>query len=247
MKIGVITDTHLGVRENGEDEFFELLEMVSEAFQERDVDTVLHLGDIAHEEPALTYESRVEKVNSVFDWADRYLPTMGNHDAEAMATGEFQETFGVKLNQVVYEDEESVVLLINSSGTGYYAGFGFIDDPAMDLLGYHMGTEKDVHIFTHYPLQFTEFYRERPIFKTHPEYTFPINKGVLTRKYAEAGGSVQFYCGHMHPEETVTVTTEPLGYKLTVFEPLQLFEQNGLEVDWSVHDGIDIDSLIFEF
>lgn len=241
----MIADTHIGQDDSVSSETLtDLLQSIADEFQAQDVDMVVHLGDIAYEDPLMLYESRVEKAGAFFDWAE-YIPMLGNHDAEVVSVDEFEMQFDTSVNQIVYEDGETAVLALNSTGTGSFTGYGHLDDEAIELLTEAVEAYEEVLVFTHYPLQYTDYYHERPVFDTHPEYTFPINKGLLTDVFDSASCDVSFYCGHLHPSETVTVETEPFGYPLTIVEPIQSFSQlNSGEIVWEANESIDVSALI---
>jgi len=102
-----------------------------------------------------------------------------------------------------------------------------------------------VLVFTHYPLQYTEYYQQRPVFNTHPEYAFPINKGVLRDLFDTSSCAVELYCGHLHPSETTTVETTPFRVPLTIVEPILSFSQSESgEIVWEVNESIDVSALI---
>lgn len=250
MKIGIVTDTHIGEQENVENH----LKTLSNYFKKNSVTKVIHLGDIATESldamPLTTeserdkhglYWARVKAVESYFDWADSYIPTMGNHDAESIP----QTYFNAKNNTYAFESlwntGTSEGVLVNSAGENMVEGLGYLSQSVLSKLKEKAINNDELHIFSHYPLQYTDYYQNQPFFKTHPEYTFPVNKGKWGQISAHLDCEFSYYSGHLHPPETITVQTEPTGDPLTIFEPVQklIGEDTPILSDDGLSDSIE--------
>lgn len=252
MKIGLVTDTHAGLR--SDERVQDSLQYLSSEFRSRGVDTVLHLGDIAHEDPIDSYPERVRQVLSVFNEFET-AATLGNHDIQAISKAEFETEFSVSCDRVLYETADELVVKINTAGHASLSSVaqdtpvGVISDTARDLIINGLNNGKRVTVFTHYPLQFTEFHQEQDFFDFRPEYTFPVNKLQLEQQLLDAlqNGSLQLYCGHLHPQDTTTVETRPFGVPLTIVEPVQYFYQDDTDIVWEDNLHPTVDDLIIDF
>lgn len=252
MKVGFVSDTHSGLRD--EERVVTVLERLAEGFKERGVDTVVHLGDIAHEEPQDTYQERVETVAEVFTDFNYHM-TLGNHDIQAISLEEFESEFEEVTSEVIARENGETLIKMNSAGEASIpradgdTPVGYIPDDGRDLILDELSAGNDVTVCTHYPLQYIPLYQSRPFFDVRPEYVFPINKLQFEAAILEAEfeANLHIYCGHLHPEESVTLQSEPFGIWTTVVEPVQLFEMDGDEIVWEDNLNPKIDDLVLRF
>ena len=251
MKVGFVTDTHLGIREDSN--VLELLEDLSNAFLEENVDRVIHLGDVAHEAPRSEYSNRVGKIREIFSDFEFHM-TLGNHDVQAMSQSEFEAEFDTTPNEVIWKDDETSLLLINSAGMGSLPGVdesypvGYFSDKALDMVETELDDNQDVVICTHYPIQYILEYQSQPFFNIRPEYTFPCNKLEFEKLVSEYDSpSITSFCGHLHPDETVTYNSNPFDIDISVVQSVQLFDSIDGNITWWDNTYLSIDNLVFDF
>lgn len=252
MKVGFVTDTHRGLRDD--ESVMELLKDLADAFEEREVDMVIHLGDVAHEAPEESYDARVQEVADVFSEFEFHM-TLGNHDVKAMSQSEFETAFDMECNRVLWHDEETSLVAINTAGRAELpdveddSTVGYFSDGALSLLQEELSSGRDVVVCTHYPLQYSPYYQEQAFFDVRPEYVFPINKLHFEKMLmvVDENPSLSVFCGHLHPSETVSFTTEPFGIDVSVVQAVQLFEQNEATIDWWDNTWLSTDELVYEF
>lgn len=251
MKFGLVTDTHAGVR--SDERVQDTLHYLANEFKSRNVDAVVHLGDVAHEKPTESYIDRVKQVLSAFNHFKTYA-TLGNHDIQAVTVDEFESAVSGSCNQILHQTEETAVIKINTAAQVSLPGIaqdhavGCLTDTAQDLILTELREGKTVTVLTHYSIQFTEYYQKQDFFNVRPEYTFPVNKPQFERELISAleHGSLELYCGHLHPTETTTVNTRPFDIPLTIMEPVQHFTQENEEIIWSDNLHPTVEDLILE-
>ena len=251
MKVGFVTDTHF----EGKNEWIaELLNDIADIFQEKGVDTVIHLGDIAHGGPTEAYTERVTAVADIFSEFDFHM-TLGNHDVQAMSSGEFEKRFNEPLVERVVETEAASVIKMNSAttvtlpDTEGVTPVGHIPETGVDMVIEDLKQEKRVILCTHYPIQYTEVYQEGLYFDVRPEYTFPVNKSQFGARLMKADvdvSNLEMYCGHLHPDETRRISAKPFGIQMNIVEAIRLFglSEDGDDIVWKENSGPEVNDLI---
>lgn len=252
MKVGFVTDTHLGLRDD--ETTIQTLNMLADEFHERGVETVVHLGDVAHEEPEDLYVERVRSIADVFDDFEYHM-TLGNHDVQGLTPETFAKVFDESLVEVIARENGTSLVKMNTAAlvettqTAEPTPAGVIPDVGLSQIMSELEDGQEVLVCTHYPLQYTQFYQEQPFFNVRPEYVFPINKLQFEATLFEADvePNIQVFCGHLHPDHRKTVQTEPLGIDVNVMEAVQLFEMDNGEIVWDDNTEVDVEDLIIEF
>jgi len=251
MKVGFVTDTHYGYRDDSS--VIESLEAQAEGFAESGVEAVVHLGDVSNEMPEDEYIRRVESVVDVFSDFEFYM-TPGNHDVSVVGVDGFAELFDMQLNTVVWEDSSTCILLVNTASLASFPGVsepfpaGCVSDTAQDLIEQKLNEDKEVVVCTHYPIQYATEYTNYDFFEVRPEYTFPVNKLSLEKLLVGYDDfELSVFCGHLHPETTVQFTTEPFGIDISVVQSVQLYDKHGTEFNWFDNPSLSVAESVFEF
>jgi len=236
MNVGLLTDTHYG---SISDHPTDTLDQLIQYFRDNNVTTVVHLGDVGAEQGKKPYET-LDYINTIFNKLDEFETYLlrGNHDVrdfdpqtlesnvdglDHCVTGSVRLTGNSDTEMLLVE----TATLINGHPAGYIP-----DDTIPDIISFlteQQTTQK--YILSHYPLQYTRFYQERPFFNVQPEYAFPINKPLLNQKITESLTDItvedtEFICGHLHPPEEYNTKTKPYNFPLTIKEAITGFQKD---------------------
>jgi UDP-2,3-diacylglucosamine pyrophosphatase LpxH len=254
MNVGVITDTHYG---SLEEPTTEVIERIVEYFKSQNVEIVIHLGDIAEEpdeEDESEYRHRVRSVTEqLTDFTVYFL--RGNHDLEYFTEEEFEDITGIDTcvgtTERITGDNAEILLVNSAKEVEPETYLGFLPKEAISEIVDSICSPTNSYIMSHYPLQYTPFYQERPFFNTRPEYTFPINKALLdyhldtqSDQIADKS-STELVCGHLHPTEEKQLTSQPRNFSMTIKESTRKFELDNGNPEWIQNDTLELENLVY--
>lgn len=192
-KIGLLSDIHLGYSQIDNDEIITSLEVLAQKFSEKDIGTVISLGDQIHEQDSETDKQNLQTVVDIFSDFD-FFALAGNHDLGYMSIEDFSSITGTEINEVINVSEKDIVLL-DTSSSNKYQNVGEIHQEGFDVLS----DVSDPIVFTHYPISYTSVFLSSEYFNQNPEGVFAINKFHLTQKRKEESISIgSIVNGHLH-------------------------------------------------
>lgn len=247
MRIGFVTDTHLGLQDKkGDNKIRNIYTDILESFEEQNIDTVVHLGDCIDERTDTDLDNLVEFVISELNQFDNSFVAPGNHDAIGLNLSDFQpydvETPPVEL----YSSNGHSVLLLETAMDVEYKNIGCISDSSIDLVKDRLQSGYDLTLLSHYPLDYTDIGSD--VFNLIPERAFPVNKIDLREIQNKYSGNItRVFCGHLHPSTTTTTETSPvLESSMVVVEPITSMSLKRGEVEVSINESIKAQDLIFD-
>lgn len=243
MKLGVLTDSHLGNTEVDDDEIITVLKDIKKEFKARGVDTVLHLGDVIHEESREKDIQKHQEVSGIFDDFDSTYMLVGNHDIVELGNVKDVNLGWETAPPVIHETDDVVVLCVDTITQSEYTNIGYINEKHVDVVREKVSCPKETHIFSHFPLQAT--FEWSPAFDNYPEFAFPVNKFVFDEVFSQNNSTTYLYNGHLHPDGEVKTKGGPSDVPMTLIEPVLDF--SAPPVEGSVNHGIDKNNLIFNF
>lgn len=235
MNVGLLTDTHYGALDNHPTE---TLDELIKHFTENDVETVVHLGDVGSEQDK-TPEETLDYIRTIFNKLSGFETFLlrGNHDVNDFTPEELEsqvdglDTCVTGSTTLTGETDEMLLVETATVLNGHPVGY-IPDDTIPDIISYlttqSSGTK---YVLSHYPLQYTDYYQERPFFNVQPEYSFPINKPLLNQELAKSieditVENVELICGHLHPPTEYTTRTDPYNFTLTIKEAITGFKES---------------------
>lgn len=241
MKVGFVTDTHLGL---GSDENLSLTldsyESILSEFKKRNVETVIHLGDCIDERTSQNLEELHDRIVRPLHEFENSHTISGNHDANGIDEARLPSD-----SQVMYENGDYLLQSVSTAFSAY-ENVGYISENSLEDIENALANGKKMTLVSHYPLAYTE--ARSDVFDAIPERAFPVNKIDLVEMQEENPGTIeQIVCGHLHPPRTTTTSSPLLGSKQTVIEPVTEFSVESGEVVNTVNTAPDIDSMIMEF
>lgn len=204
MKTGFITDSHLGLHdEEGNNRIRDLYKNILNEFKDKEVESVIHLGDCIDERTDNDVEDLIEFIVEELSRFDNAFVAPGNHDAIALENSNFQN-YSIQTPPVeLYNTGNHSVLLLETAMGVEYDNVGYISDSSIELLEEKLALGYDVTLATHYPLDYTS--EGSDVFNLIPERAFPLNKIDLRRVQNKYSGSIEkMFCGHSHPKSTVS-------------------------------------------
>lgn len=235
MNVGLLTDTHYGALD---DHPTGMLDELIEQFHENDVETVVHLGDVGTEQDKTPTET-LNYIRTIFNKLSDFETFLlrGNHDVNDFTPEELEsevEALDTCVNgstKLTGDTDEMLLVETATVLNGHPVGY-IPDDTIPDIIS-HLTSQSNgtKYVLSHYPLQYTNYYQERPFFNVQPEYSFPINKPLLNRELAESiedinVETVELICGHLHPPTEYTTRTDPYNLKLTIKEAITGFKES---------------------
>lgn len=240
MKTGIITDSHLGIDDNLNDDIVSKLEKMSSYFDSNGVDNIIHLGDMIHESD--NTRDHIETVSNIFAEFNKYM-TPGNHDVIESSVSDFED-FGWTCSGFIDENEDRSIKIVDTSSKSKYDNIGYLPQSEITSIRKTIQNGGNLHLISHYPL---EKVYESQVFESIPEKAYPINKSKLFlecdhRNYE--GDIKSVLCGHHHPNRTRNFKGQPTGIDITVFEPILNFSVNSNGVNPSLNNNIDMSNLI---
>lgn len=247
MRIGFVTDTHLGLQgQTGNNKIKDTYRDILESFQEQDIDTVVHLGDCIDERTDTDLEDLVEFVIGELSQFDNAFVAPGNHDAIGLDRSDFQ-MYDVDIPPVeLYSSNNHSVLLLETAMDVKYKNIGRISDSSIELVEDRLESGYDLTLISHYPLDCTDTGSD--VFNIIPERAFPVNKIDLRGIQNEYNGNItRLFCGHLHPMTTTTTEqSQVLESNMVVVEPITAISLKNEEVEVSVNESIKAEELIFD-
>jgi DNA repair exonuclease SbcCD nuclease subunit len=246
MKIGFVTDTHLGLQDKtGTDKIKKTYRDILESFQEQNIETVVHLGDCIDERTDTDLDNLVEFVVGELSQFDNAFVTPGNHDAIGLDRSDLQ-IYDVEIPPVeLYSSNNHSVLLLETAMDVKYKNVGRISDSSIELVKDRLESGYETTLITHYPLDHTETGSD--VFNLIPERAFPVNKIDLREIQNEYSGNItRMFCGHLHPETTTETEQSPvLESNMVVVEPITAISLEDEKVEVSTNTSIKTEDLIF--
>lgn len=248
MKVGFLTDSHLGLNSDSERE--EKLEIIRDTltfFNKRNVEKVVHLGDVFDDKSNEPVQKLLDEFNSVIDefeedFSDIYI-TPGNHDVMIENKSEIKELF--TLNEVIVESSDESTLLIDTVSKAKHDNLGYIPDSAKELLHTKMSSKERINIISHYPLAYTHVGAR--VFDVFPERAFPTNKkDIYDINETYTSEVSELFCGHLHPDSTQNTIGKPIGCQINVFEPITVLDLKGETLLPSPNTNLEMENLIKE-
>lgn len=247
MRIGFVTDTHLGLHdETGNNKIKNTYRDILESFEEQNIDTVVHLGDCIDERTDTDLENLVEFVIGELSQFDNAFVAPGNHDAIGLDQSDFQ-VYDVETPPVeLYSSNNHSVLLLETAMDVEYKNIGCISDSSIELVKDRLESGYDLTLLSHYPLDYTDTGSD--VFNLIPERAFPVNKIDLREIQNEYSGNItRMFCGHLHPETTTTTEKSPvLKSSMVVVEPITAMSLEHGEVEVSINESVKAENLIFD-
>lgn len=243
MKVGVITDTHLGIDNSVRNEIIEKLTEIKSSFESENVENVIHLGDMIHESG--NSSKNIEEISNIFSDFNRYF-TPGNHDVIETNLSEFEDK-GWKSPKTVNKEGSRITIMIDSSSNSKHKNIGYISQDEFLRIRKLLHKGYDINIISHYPIEKIEF--KYDLFNTIPERAYPINKDELFLKcdHREYEGCIKNqFCGHLHPKKSYVSTGSPTNIKINVIEPVLYLELTNKGVNMNLNKNINAKNLIFE-
>ncbi len=110
-RIILISDTHISTNNNPSFNSVMLGKGIEEIKQYKDVDYIIHLGDLTHDGTYLEYQHALDLIRRLNK--DNFYIIPGNHDARNVGYELFEEFFGSRKFKI--EDEDLYILGIDSS------------------------------------------------------------------------------------------------------------------------------------
>ena len=235
MNVGLLTDTHYGAVEENPTE---ALDSLIQHFREENVTTVVHLGDVGKEIEQTADETYnyIESIFTKLEEFDTYL-LRGNHDVQNFSPEQLEDIPGLDncvtgTERLTGSKTNDEMLLVETATVLNGHPVGYIPDETLDtIISFLSDDSIETHyLLSHYPLQYTDYYQQRPFFKTQPEYAFPINKPLLNielHKNQDTINTNTIHCisGHLHPPTEYTTQTDPYNIQLTIKEAVTGFEE----------------------
>lgn len=242
MKVGIVTDSHLGIDKKLNDDIISLLKDIRSHFNSNDVDTVIHLGDMIHESD--NTDTHIEIVSDIFSDFTKYM-TPGNHDIIKSSVSDF-ECFGWQCSGFIDKNEDRFVKIVDTSSESKYENTGFLPQSEISDIKRIIKDGNNLKLISHYPL---EKVYESEVFESIPEKAYPINKSELFLKcdHRDYQGDIKsVLSGHQHPNRTRKFTGQPTGIDIKIFEPILNFSVNSSGVKPSLNNSIDLSELIID-
>lgn len=242
MRFGVITDSHLGIDEDNNEDIIDLMYDIESYFEREGIENVIHLGDMIHESDNVI--SNIEKVTEIFEDYDKYL-TLGNHDVIKADKSSFEKR-GWVCSGSISIDQNKCIKLMDTVTEANHNNIGYIPEEEIISINNKLNQGYDLIILTHYPLE--KIY-ESEVFQDIPERGYPINKDELFIKcdHRESNGSIEsVLCGHQHPKRTREMTGRPTNMDITIFEPILNFQIDSNGIHSEVNKDIDLSNLIVD-
>ena len=247
MKVGILTDSHLGIDRINPNIILETLNSIADYFETQDVDAVIHLGDIIQETPEQT-DSFARQATNIFSRFDQRYLLPGNHDLIDLPL-EFYKDQGWEIPPCTIETEtNNTIIFADTIAESPTENLGYISEESIDLIC--SDYSHPITILSHYPIDTVGKESYSNVFTYLPELAYPINKSDVQMSLASGDVSVdRLICGHLHPTSTVNTTGLVTGYDMTVVEPIVNFHMNdaGTYVNASVNSDISYDNLIYTF
>lgn len=247
MRIGFVTDTHLGLQdETGNNKIKRTYMGILESFERQNIDTVVHLGDCIDERTDTDLENLVEFVVGELSQFDNAFVAPGNHDAIGLDRSNFQ-MYDVEIPPAeLYRSDNHSVLLLETAMGVEYKNVGHISDDSIELVENRLESGYEVTLISHYPLDYTD--TGSNVFNIVPERAFPVNKIDLREIQNKYRGNIKrMFCGHLHPNNTVITEQSPvLESRMVVVEPVTAMTLEHGEVEVSTNESMRTEELIFD-
>lgn len=246
MKVGFVTDTHLGLHNQaGNNEVKNIYKEILEYFEKQNIQTVIHLGDCVDERSDNDLEDLVDFVVGELSQFNNAFVAPGNHDAIGLERSDFQ-SYNVETPPIeLYNSGNHSVLLLETAMEVKYEGLGRISNSSLELVEDRLESGYELTLATHYPLDYNDTGSD--VFNLLPEKAFPVNKiGLKGIQDEHSGNITRMFCGHLHPETTTkTEQSQVLESSMVVVEPITSMS---LKDDWvksSINESIKAEDLIF--
>lgn len=242
MKIGVITDSHLGIDDDLNDDILTLIRNIRSYFDSKNIDNIVHLGDMIHESENTI--NHIKKISNIFSDFNKYM-TPGNHDVIESSVSDFED-FGWTCSGFIDKNENRAIKIVDTSSKSKYDNTGYLPQSEIASIKKAIKNGTNLHLISHYPL---EKVYESQVFESIPERAYPINKNELFlecdhRNYSGDINSV--LCGHQHPNRTRDFKGQPTGMNIIVFEPILNFSIDSDGVNPTLNNKIDMSNLIVD-
>jgi len=194
MKVGLISDIHLGYSDELFDSTIRALEESKNYFESKDVDVVVILGDLIHERNYDTDVSNIRKVYETLRGCYDLYAVAGNHDTPNITLSEFSQITETSQNGF-YDYGKTRLWFADTAFPGPMQNIGKLNEEFMELVDQDLDKEMDNYLFTHYPLYYTSEYRNFKFFAEYPEGVFAINKHDWE---VHRDSFDRHFFGHMH-------------------------------------------------